>query len=109
MHRLDRIDDADCVTTAWLRARAWKRVLRVAAPGASATVSSSVFQALQWGHWPSHWALLPPQSRQLQFVLALTVIVGAAGGADEWDTTCQQPAPGALGTQGPWDSNEVAQ
>ena len=35
------------------------------ADGASATVSSSVFQALQCGHWPNHFGLVPPQSRQV--------------------------------------------
>ena len=53
------------VATGWLRARAWKRVLRVAGPAGSAIVSSSVFQALQCGHLPSHLALVPPHSLQV--------------------------------------------
>ena len=51
------------VATGWLRARAWKRFLPAPA-AASATDSSSVFQALQCGHWPSHLGLVPPHSRQ---------------------------------------------
>jgi len=52
------------VATGWLRVRPWKRFLAVPAAG-SATPSSSVFQALQCGHLPSHLALVPPHSRQV--------------------------------------------
>jgi len=52
------------VATSWLRASAWKR-LRAEPGGGSAKPSSSVFQARQCGHWPSHFGLVPPQSRQV--------------------------------------------
>ena len=39
----------------------WKRFFC----GASATPSSSVFQAAQLGHLPSHLALVPPHSLQV--------------------------------------------
>jgi hypothetical protein len=39
-------------------ASAWKRFF----DGASAIVSSSVFQALQPGHLPSHLGVVPPHS-----------------------------------------------
>jgi hypothetical protein len=51
------------VATGWLRASDWKRFFVPAAT--SAGPSSSVFQALQCGHLPSHLGLVPPQSRQV--------------------------------------------
>ncbi len=36
-----------------------------ASRAAPATVSTSVFQAPQWGHWPCHFGLWPPHSVQL--------------------------------------------
>jgi len=41
------------VATGWLLASDWKRLLRELPDANSATLSSSVFQALQCGHWPS--------------------------------------------------------
>jgi hypothetical protein len=37
------------------------------------TDSTKVFQALQWGHLPSHFGLVPPQSLQLKRVLSLAM------------------------------------
>ena len=54
---------SDSVATGWPLASDWKRFF--AGPAASATVSSSEFQAPQCGHLPSHLALLPPHSRQV--------------------------------------------
>ena len=44
------------------------------APAASATVSIRLFQARQWGHWPSHLALVPPHWLQLKVVLAIAQV-----------------------------------
>ena len=43
------------------------------APSASATVSISVFQAPQAGHFPSHLGLVLPQSVQTYSVLSLAI------------------------------------
>ena len=51
------------VATAAVFASGWKRC-RVAAAD-SATPSSSVFQASQCGHLPSHFGLVPPHSLQV--------------------------------------------
>ena len=37
-------------------------------------VSSSVFQASHAGHWPCHFAVAAPQSRQTKLSLALAIV-----------------------------------
>ena len=50
------------VATGWRLASGWKRCVAAAA---SARASSSVFQAPQCGHLPSHFGLVPPHSLQV--------------------------------------------
>ncbi len=52
------------VATGWLLASDWKRFFE-APPEGSPTPSSSVFQAVQCGHCPSHFGLVPPQAEQV--------------------------------------------
>ena len=52
-------------------ARSLYRFLLV--PLSLTTDSTKVFQALQWGHLPSHFGLVPPQSLQLKRVLSLAM------------------------------------
>lgn len=59
------------VATALLGASAAKRCFVVA--GLSATDSTSVFQAPQWGHLPSQRGLTPPQSLQVKRVFSLAM------------------------------------
>src|SRR5204863_255395 len=57
-------------------ASGWKR--RAADEPESATVSTSVFQALHCGHWPAQRGVVPPHSVHVYTVLVLAIYTASA-------------------------------